>query len=227
MIYDILSYVLHEGGIAVPSSTFFNLPDAKRQKLLTCARAEFSRVPYAEASINRIIKAAGIPRGSFYMYFEDKGDLFRHLLNESIQQVITLMSHLLQEQDGDLFAAFLALFDFVQVQHRQDPSSHFAEELAAVLRLNNGLPEAAILFPCYSKGLIAPLLSLVDTSNLNLQKEGDLDEIIRLIFVSTAPLVYHGLLAEDPAQTRADLVNVFAILARGMKKNPAPLITHS
>lgn len=227
MIYDILSHILHEGGIVVPSSTFFNLPDAKRQKLLTCARAEFTRVPYPEASINRIIKAAGIPRGSFYMYFEDKGDLFRHLLSETIQHLVALMSRLLQEQDGDLFGAFLALFDFVQIRHRQDGDNRFAEDLAAVLRLNNGLPEAAILFPCYSEGLILPFLSLVDTSTLNLQKEGDLDEIIRLIILTTAPLIYHGLLADDPAPTRANLVNVFSILSRGMKKNQTPLITHS
>lgn len=53
------------------------LPPAaeKRERLLLAAEEEFARVPYAEASINRMIRAAGIPRGSFYMYFRDKEEL--------------------------------------------------------------------------------------------------------------------------------------------------------
>lgn len=56
----------------MPSKTFFHLPAEKRERLLLAAEEEFARVPYAEASINRMIRAAGIPRGSFYMYFRDK-----------------------------------------------------------------------------------------------------------------------------------------------------------
>ena len=62
------------------SSTFLNLPAEKQEKLLEAATREFSHKPFNEASINQIIKEAGIPRGSFYMYFQDKEDLFRYLL---------------------------------------------------------------------------------------------------------------------------------------------------
>lgn len=55
----------------MPSSTFLNLPAQKQEKLLEAATREFSQRPYNEASINQIIKDAGIPRGSFYMYFTD------------------------------------------------------------------------------------------------------------------------------------------------------------
>ena len=54
-----------------------NLPAEKQEKLLEAATREFSHRPFNEASINQIIKEAGIPRGSFYMYFQDKEDLFR------------------------------------------------------------------------------------------------------------------------------------------------------
>ena len=52
----------------MPTNTFFNLPPPKREKLLQAAAAEFTRKPYGEVSINRIIQAAEIPRGSFYQY---------------------------------------------------------------------------------------------------------------------------------------------------------------
>ena len=68
----------------MPSKTFFHLPAEKRERLLLAAEEEFARVPYAEASINRMIRAAGIPRGSFYMYFRDKEELFHYLLREAI-----------------------------------------------------------------------------------------------------------------------------------------------
>ena len=64
----------------MPSTTFYNLPEEKRERLMAAARAEFLRVPYEDASINRIIREAGIPRGSFYMYFTDKEDLVRYLM---------------------------------------------------------------------------------------------------------------------------------------------------
>ena len=50
----------------MPKSTFFRLPEEKRGRLMDAAWAEFTRVSFAEASINRIIRSAQIPRGSFY-----------------------------------------------------------------------------------------------------------------------------------------------------------------
>ena len=45
------------------------------------AKKEFSKSLFKDASINNIIKMANIPRGSFYMYFESKEDIYFYLLN--------------------------------------------------------------------------------------------------------------------------------------------------
>lgn len=63
----------------MPTSTFFNLRPEKQERLLTAAAREFAAQPFHEASINSMIRAAGIPRGSFYMYFRDKEELFHTL----------------------------------------------------------------------------------------------------------------------------------------------------
>ena len=55
----------------MPTSTFYRLPEEKRDRLMKAVWKEFTRVPYTEASINRIILGAKIPRGSFYQYFLD------------------------------------------------------------------------------------------------------------------------------------------------------------
>jgi AcrR family transcriptional regulator len=65
----------------MPKRTFFNLSDEKRRSLLKAAEREFSRVPLAKASVSNIIKMAGIPRGSFYQYFENIEDLYYYLVD--------------------------------------------------------------------------------------------------------------------------------------------------
>ena len=89
----------------MPSSTFLNLPAEKQEKLLEAATREFSHRPFNEASINQIIKEAGIPRGSFYMYFQDKEDLFRYLLKGYVDQLFMLLEEFLLRNGGDISAA--------------------------------------------------------------------------------------------------------------------------
>lgn len=66
----------------MPKDTFLNLPEQKRARILDAAIDEFAEKRFSEASINSIIKAAAIPRGSFYQYFSDKEDLYLYTLGE-------------------------------------------------------------------------------------------------------------------------------------------------
>jgi AcrR family transcriptional regulator len=64
----------------MPKETFFNLPAEKRQRIIDLALAEFAQNDYDTASISRIVAQAGIAKGSFYQYFENKADLYNYLL---------------------------------------------------------------------------------------------------------------------------------------------------
>ncbi|QRK09695.1 TetR/AcrR family transcriptional regulator [Archangium violaceum] len=66
----------------MPTSTFFRLPDERRDRLVNEAIIEFSERSYTEASLSQIASRASIPKGSVYQYFEDKLDLYRWLLTE-------------------------------------------------------------------------------------------------------------------------------------------------
>ncbi len=65
----------------MPKETFFNLPPDKREMVFQAAVEEFAAHPYPQASVNRIVGRAGIAKGSFYQYFEDKKDLFLYCLS--------------------------------------------------------------------------------------------------------------------------------------------------
>ncbi|MFT7625644.1 MAG: AcrR family transcriptional regulator [Myxococcota bacterium] len=59
-----------------PMTRFENLENAKQRRILDVAAAEFSANGYNGASLNRIVREAGMSKGAFYYYFEDKADLF-------------------------------------------------------------------------------------------------------------------------------------------------------
>src|SRR5690625_422970 len=94
----------------MPRQTFFNLPEEKKQTLVKAGRREFSRVPLFEASIANIIKEAGIPRGSFYQYFDDKEDLYFYILNQHAEQKRLELILLLKNNNGDIFQSVTELF---------------------------------------------------------------------------------------------------------------------
>ncbi len=80
---------------------FFKLPAEKQKRILDAARKEFARVPFEEASINQIIKNAGISRGSFYTYFEDKEDLINLLFQEQERMAHDSLKKVCLECKGD------------------------------------------------------------------------------------------------------------------------------
>lgn len=76
----------------MPKAPFQKLNKEKQLAILTAAKEEFEQMPYSEASINRMIKSANIARGSFYVYFQDKEDIYitvlQHFLMEPLKQRI-------------------------------------------------------------------------------------------------------------------------------------------
>src|SRR3979490_958166 len=53
----------------------------RRQSILTVARDVFARRGYHAAKIDDIVAAAGIARGTFYLYFEDKRAIFEEIVD--------------------------------------------------------------------------------------------------------------------------------------------------
>ena len=64
----------------MPKRTFLNLPEEKRNVIVSAAIDEFAEYGLENASTNRIVANSGISKGSFYQYFEDKQDVFMYLL---------------------------------------------------------------------------------------------------------------------------------------------------
>jgi AcrR family transcriptional regulator len=53
----------------------------RRQQILTAARDEFAKRGYHQTTIDDIVAQAGVARGTFYLYFEDKRAVFSDLID--------------------------------------------------------------------------------------------------------------------------------------------------
>lgn len=78
---------------------FFEISEAKREMIISTAMAEFSEHGFELSSTNRIVKKAGISKGSLFKYFETKEDLYFYLIERIVDK---LSSNLITPED-DLF----------------------------------------------------------------------------------------------------------------------------
>lgn len=88
----------------MPKKTFYNLNEEKRQKIFKADVREFATRKFSEASLNQIVKAAKIPWGSFYQYFDDKEDLYLYVIEEISKYKWDALKQVgVEDVDGDFF----------------------------------------------------------------------------------------------------------------------------
>lgn len=97
----------------MPKETFYRLPDEKRERIMAAAEREFLENSFEAASINRIIKEAAIPRGSFYQYFEDKKDIFLYIVNTHKNEAFSFVENFIKDCDGDIFSFMRKAIEFI------------------------------------------------------------------------------------------------------------------
>ncbi len=66
----------------VTTPEFTRMPEERRQRLIGEASREFARAGYEHASLNRIIRACGMSKSSFYHFVESKQALFDLVLDD-------------------------------------------------------------------------------------------------------------------------------------------------
>ncbi|MBQ7505681.1 MAG: TetR/AcrR family transcriptional regulator [Ruminococcus sp.] len=99
--------------------TFYNLPAEKREKIIDVTRREFSKGNRKKITINSVIKNAGISRGSFYQYFDDKLDLVELITEDMFTRVVDFIRDELILNGGNIFAVPMRIFDLMINDSRQ------------------------------------------------------------------------------------------------------------
>ncbi len=95
----------------MPKETFFNLPEEKRDLIITVVIDEFAAYNFERASVNRIVSKAGISKGSLYQYFEDKKDIYFYLLGLITAEKMKYVSPVMQNPDAhDIYTVIRELY---------------------------------------------------------------------------------------------------------------------
>lgn len=207
------SYIV--GVIKMPSKTFENLSKEKKELLIQSAIKEFSNHLYNEASINRIIKDANIPRGSFYMYFKDKEDLYFYLLEKHMNVLYNKILEASDKEKGDIFSIFESLFCYtLEVVEREN-----ANFLINIILNMDYLMEHKILIKkdCFFKSEI--FLKNINKQKLNIKKESDLYDMANIIAILTIhkliECIKHG---EEKIKIKEGFMRQLNLLKEGFYK---------
>ena len=88
----------------MPKQTFFNLPQEKRGTIEQVALDEFAEYGFDNSNMNRIVSQSKIAKGSFYQYFEDKKDLYFHLIGTIVGEKMNAMEPLLSTYERNSFS---------------------------------------------------------------------------------------------------------------------------
>ncbi|GAB3049604.1 TetR/AcrR family transcriptional regulator [Virgibacillus ainsalahensis] len=165
----------------MPKSTFFNLPNEKRQTLIHVLEMEFSRAPLFEASISNIVKAADISRGSFYQYFEDKEDAYFFLLGEQAKKRKAAFIFMLKKYDGDIFDSITELYRSFLYDMPDEEERNLLKN--AFLNVTHKIEDAftAIFDNRQESDQLKEIKQLINKDHLNITEDKDLFYIMQII----------------------------------------------
>lgn len=120
----------------MPSERFFHLSDEKKERIKQAAINELSEFSLDQMSINRVIKSAEIPRGSFYEYFEDKFDLVNYLMSGFKLKVKEFADNEIANNNRDIFKVFEELFSYVVDLKLESGNNQFFKNIFSCLKFS-------------------------------------------------------------------------------------------
>ena len=199
----------------MPSDTFLRLNDEKKKKLIDASFKEFSLNNFNDASINRIIKEAGISRGSFYMYFIDKKDLYFYLLEQYGEILVNNMKRDLIKNKGDLFKMFQDNIKESYNSFKNDNINFFKKSLENITIME----ESKKTFGFRDKRLLKELIPNINLELLNDNAKRHIEVIfainMHLLMVTLMKLLKNDSLDEEILK---DYYEQLALLKYGCNK---------
>lgn len=124
---------------------------AKREQILDGAKRVFMEQGFEAASMNDITRAAGVSKGTIYVYFENKEDLFGDMIERERRRITETVRHAL---DGDQ-PLDQALHDFGMLFATHMTADQTIRAMRMVIAANHRLPSLCSRF--FSASTINPV----------------------------------------------------------------------
>ena len=201
----------------MPTITFNNLPEEKKNIIIEASIKEFKRALLTDASINKIIKDANISRGSFYTYFKDINDLYEYSINKYKEKIKKIIKQAVKETNGDLFKTTKESYNKILKICTKD--KQLFKNIFLNFNYNISVRNQICEENLESKYKLVELISKTNKENLNIKTEEELFYIIDIIIV----IVMRGLIdlfmdKETEEEILGKLDKQMEILKRGIYK---------
>lgn len=129
---------------------------ARPQEIMDAALALFAEKGYAATKMEDIAKRAGVTRGTPYLYFQSKDDLFREIVRTSVLPAVTLVQQVVSEAQDQPISQILS--DIQEYWHRQVLDTPRAAVLKLMMCESGNFPEVALY---YREQVIEPFQALL------------------------------------------------------------------
>lgn len=196
----------------MPSDKFWNMPKKKQEELIKAAKEEFAIFNYEDASINRIIQSIHMPRGSFYLYFLNKQDLYLYILKNYIQDFKREFMKILEKYNGNIFDSMVSFFDKIVNDNSTD------HNLINHIFVNMNSKQLDIAFPKFVKEeMDGTILSMMEIKSYNI-KEEEKETLLSILM----PLFFHAVAMSletyEKDVVRVHYLNQLNIIKRGLER---------
>ncbi len=187
--------------------------EATRHRIMREAASEFARLGFDQANINTIAEQAGIGKGTIYLYFENKRELFlamlRHIaqaqlatirtalvaegtLQQRLERLFQTFTHMAEEESHDFNVYMSALYGVNRAF--QAEATRLLRDYVAVIALM--LQESQVRGEIQCNNIDATalmVLSLTESYVLSARVLGQSEQEIALQAGNVARLLLHGI----------------------------------
>jgi AcrR family transcriptional regulator len=214
----LLREFLMGGGGIMPKVVDEQMREATRRRILREAAREFARLGFDQANIQTIAKQAEIGKGTIYLYFENKRELFLAMLRAIARDHLTAIRTALAA-DGSLQhrleQLFLAFAHFAEEEH-----DSFRVSMSALYGANRAFQDEATTFLRDSVAVIA--LILVESQARGELHCENVDAAALMVLSLTESYVLSAkVLGQSEQEIAQQAPHVAQLILRGIGSSPS------
>lgn len=186
---------------------------AKREQILDGAKRVFMEQGFEAASMNDITRAAGVSKGTIYVYFENKEVLFADMIERERRRITETIRHALDsgqpldealKEFGMLFAAHMTADQTIRAMRMVIAANHRLPTLCSRFFSASSINPVSVLQDYLDRQVAAGILTCDDTTHAAKQ-------FIELTTVGLFKPRIFGAMEEVPARSMIEKNVVSAI----------------
>lgn len=154
---------------------FDKLDEEKKAKIINVGITEFAQYSYNESSTNRIVKNAGISKGSLFKYFQSKEGLYFYILDYIITELISSMGKRIEKLPKDLFKRVIKYSELEFAWYIQNPDKYRLIKKAFIKNNDEIYQKIEARYKLMGEDIYYKIFEDVDTKQFKWKKEKTID----------------------------------------------------